>query len=927
MTVQDENKQLVIDLDTAQHATALSEGALLHQEDLLIFERHVQAILQHIPAFKHQLENPLDPPSISYDRYHDVITIHGKRGSGKTTLLLSALDKLRKQDPSRNQLGNLCVLEIMDPTLFGLHDHLLHSLLGKIVQKVRKHVERQEVSLIDDGYNQSRLDKWERSLWSLAKGLKYAGETRDDLRGPMPAETVDWMDAEFLMEKGMDTACHGVDLERAFHSFLNDSLTILGKSAFVLGLDDIDTRPSIGWHVLEVLRRYFTTPQLIVVIAGDIDLFKTLIEKQQLSIFGLDFTTRKSVLDEFQSRIDTLTEQYLLKILHTSNRIGLGYFQTALNHLKAKGTPIFIKFAPDNNLGQNSSQLPLEDFLEKYFNPLFAYPNMPEQHFFKRTLFANPVRSVVQALYGLTKGHEQAIDDLDNVFFIPLQRIGFLQADTLTEIINTPAGINFIMRQLFTHGFVEQGIDLLPLSADGEKNNAILALHAGLTYGLSKNITVLFAYLFKACILREILYAELSDISDRSYFSIETYLQNDTSESMYKILELMSILYLGDVNINQFIKYHGILRLYKSLTSSNKLEIFGRIYPEVVDNPELPHQIIDEKLKELYPELYGFYSVVTKGKISHGVSILFNTPENLAHAIRSWQKNIINLGIIDVQGENQNFRIFSILPLIGIVADFLENQQEIISFLAEPKKIPTYPIYREKNIISEREELTSEEVPIDNIYNTGSSEKFNLFFNLLLEWSHTSTNRDIQILSSPLLCSRIIKRFFSSVERINTEVSNINIFLGMYIHRCLVAFFNSVLIEESLLTFRGSIEEPIAMNNAITQDKNFVNNFLLVSHLSQNSSPIGTKEFFRTRLPLFTFILSCPLWGLYLKNDEEDKGQKMNDAYSVFMEFQGDNKNILEDTYIVTYGPEQKTFSNLYYPLNTVAIQKRPPKK
>ncbi len=131
----------------------------------------------------------------------------------------------------------------MDPTLFGLHDHLLHSLLGKIVQKVRKDVRRREISLCDDTNTPCLLEKWERSLRGLAKGLKYAGETRDDLKSPAPrAETIDWMDAEFLMEKGMDTANHGVDLERAFHRFLNDSLTILGKDAFVLGLDDIDSR-------------------------------------------------------------------------------------------------------------------------------------------------------------------------------------------------------------------------------------------------------------------------------------------------------------------------------------------------------------------------------------------------------------------------------------------------------------------------------------------------------------------------------------------------------------------------------------------------------------------------------------------------------------------------------------------------------------
>ena len=290
--------KLLIDITNARQATALNAESILHRVQLEAFLNRVNEVVGRVDGFCAKLKKGDGRSrSVSYERYHDVITLHGKRGSGKTTFLLSALKLLQEAGVRKENfkhydwkhLDRLCVLEILDPTLFGLHEHLLLSLLAKIAFEVRSAFKSRQISSCDFHQAECNLESWEKKLQKFATSLKRMGVTRDDLEGSAPKETVQWEDAEFIFEKNMDNAQSSFGLEREFHNFLNESLNLLGKDAFVLALDDIDTRPQIGWHVLEVLRRYFTSPQLVVVLSGDMDLFKTIIEKQQLRIFDLNF--------------------------------------------------------------------------------------------------------------------------------------------------------------------------------------------------------------------------------------------------------------------------------------------------------------------------------------------------------------------------------------------------------------------------------------------------------------------------------------------------------------------------------------------------------------------------------------------------------------------------------------------------------------
>ncbi|MFP3519645.1 hypothetical protein SB766_26035, partial [Pseudomonas sp. SIMBA_077] len=89
-------------------------------------------------------------------------------------------------------------------------------------------------------------------------------------------------------------------------------------------LDDIDTNFRRGWPVLEVLRRYFTSPRFIVVLSGDIDLYTLLVRGKQWD----QFSERQLHFDKTQEKglremVNHLQGQYMLKVLPPRNRIPL----------------------------------------------------------------------------------------------------------------------------------------------------------------------------------------------------------------------------------------------------------------------------------------------------------------------------------------------------------------------------------------------------------------------------------------------------------------------------------------------------------------------------------------------------------------------------------------------------------------------------
>ncbi len=70
------------------------------------------------------------------------------------------------------------------------------------------------------------------------------------------------------------------NLEERFHIYIRETLKLLDKKCIVIPFDDIDTDFKKGFEILEVLRKYITSGQIITILTGDLELYSKLVRKK-----------------------------------------------------------------------------------------------------------------------------------------------------------------------------------------------------------------------------------------------------------------------------------------------------------------------------------------------------------------------------------------------------------------------------------------------------------------------------------------------------------------------------------------------------------------------------------------------------------------------------------------------------------------------
>jgi len=269
------------------------------------------------------LENPsFKPPTgeeLSYSRPHNSILIEGGRGSGKTTFLLNALHYLHDQSRGSSPYwfdgmsSKLQVLPPIDPTLIETKEHIIIVIISLID------------AALDDLKNNPDFDRTavNESRRKMAEGLGLL-----DGIGKSKPYGDEWEDPEWIMSRGLRKARNGKSFEIKFQIYIYEALKILDKKAFVLAFDDVDTNFQHGRTILETIRKYLTSPQLVLLISGDLELYGRLVRQNIYDTFG------KNIMDYdplvigkektgISSAVQELEEQYLLKVVPPQNRISM----------------------------------------------------------------------------------------------------------------------------------------------------------------------------------------------------------------------------------------------------------------------------------------------------------------------------------------------------------------------------------------------------------------------------------------------------------------------------------------------------------------------------------------------------------------------------------------------------------------------------
>ncbi|MBE0496474.1 MAG: hypothetical protein IBX45_08705 [Campylobacterales bacterium] len=394
--------------------------------------------------------------STSFPRVHNTILIDGRRGMGKTSFMLSVLD-------DENLKKNICSLGIIDPTLIETSEHVFLNIITQIKCRIDEAARCRECEYT----SKSEYKSWKESLRKLAGGLSML----DGVGGNHLEDNSLWDSPELILERGLSNAKHGYALEEDFHTFIDESLKVLNRDVFLLVLDDVDTSLDKGKEILEVLRKYLTSPKLIIVLLGDIDLYSTLV--RQLQWEKLD---PKKILkdyegkDKYLDQIEHLEEQYLVKVLKPENRINL----KNLYDLKKE---LIIK-SQKESLESKESQLC--DFMSRMLENVYLTTNSRYANCYERTLLTQSTRSIIQVLQSWSKREENTeyfLTTVKHTFYTTLKKK--LEPYGLLEIPQQEQFLNLLSMYILKEGIGRDShLKLTPEFSKNEDNIAIFYLNA-----------------------------------------------------------------------------------------------------------------------------------------------------------------------------------------------------------------------------------------------------------------------------------------------------------------------------------------------------------------------------------------------------------------------------------------------------------------
>jgi Cdc6-like AAA superfamily ATPase len=460
-----EKKSIIINLSQPDFSP---QGALLQTDALDRLKKFVREQIEEIENIEHhdKCSSDHDDLKLYYHRFHRAVLIEGGRGSGKTTFLLKALKEIR-DDQSNG--SSLCILRTVDPTLIETKDHIILVILQMIDAVVCK--------AKCDHRTQTEVDK---AREALAGGLALL-----DGIGPKEPYGNEWEDSTWVMSEGLQKAEKGRLFEEKFNEYINFSLKALNKKAFILSFDDVDTNFGRGYMILEAIRKYLTSPQLFLILSGDLDLYGRLVRKEIYATFGSDvinFDPNITLVskDILSNAILELEEQYLLKVLPPQYRITM----LPLGTLK-KDINIFLTKNDDENK--------LETWVSKKIRKQLREKEVNQVHPFVNVICTQHLRLVLGYLRGLEAVNTDLTDSRRKVLQVFDTR---LRAAGLNKLFLQPEMFNHTLRTIFEWFTEHDEPSALIMFRNPETISQALLLHClalGLADGLEDGGTVLRA--------------------------------------------------------------------------------------------------------------------------------------------------------------------------------------------------------------------------------------------------------------------------------------------------------------------------------------------------------------------------------------------------------------------------------------------------
>jgi len=396
----EDNSQIIIDIST-------TDARLIKEQEYFLQKRafnKVKDLLKKELLVKIEKNAPL-----TGQRTHNSIFVNGGRGSGKTQFLLNIQRFLEETNNVTYQTENskFMFLEQIDPTLL----HSNESFLTIILAKVLNHLEKMNILTNQDNDIQK---KFYQQLSKIAQAIDGISSSKDE---------------RTALEKISQNQT-GLQLEEFLHQFFQLIITITNKERIVILIDDVDMALEKGFEVLEVVRMYLSSPHVIPIVTGDLNLYRKIVfnhfdEKLNKKVevnSKTDISCDESIIE---CQTTDLSISYLTKVFPLHRRVNLKNIYEL-----AQYNDILFKYEGKDDCQELLKSKENHDgFFYERAEELFNLDSAKDK--FIENLFSNPLRNLKEYFHG-----ECNRDTLEKNL-IKEEKLGFVNFIQLEEQLNT----------------------------------------------------------------------------------------------------------------------------------------------------------------------------------------------------------------------------------------------------------------------------------------------------------------------------------------------------------------------------------------------------------------------------------------------------------------------------------------------------------
>lgn len=391
-----------------------NRGVKKHGDEATIHRQLLEELtkeIRHSFVDAEERDDMEDEPFIPEVNNHNYF-ITGGRGSGKSTFLRKLVARLESVSEHDTRFQRLCWYDPSES--FGVNENFFITVVAALKSKLDE--------VLRQGRNRANnyeyeVDCCKQTMKKLDSAIVRLSHKRDEL------SELSEHKASMLRADNAET---NNEIRQNFSRVVRLLCHLCKVKAFIIAIDDIDTRTAQCYHVLENLRLFISNANLIILMAGDKSMNIERIREKQFEEYSYHY--HKADVDGQEVRMSAVVThagQYMAKLFPISHQRELRNLLT----LSQKRLPIHVY------LRTHKDQKGGERTLREYVTEAFSYTISQETSdiiSYVDQFMCLPLRSIMQIVDYWSR--HQVWDKLDDLIKLKEEEARFRHMENLQTV-------------------------------------------------------------------------------------------------------------------------------------------------------------------------------------------------------------------------------------------------------------------------------------------------------------------------------------------------------------------------------------------------------------------------------------------------------------------------------------------------------------